>query len=432
MPMNDTGQITLGGATLGESISVQVKQTTTTATSMNDANVRSLAGVPSGAIKFSDVRGKAYNAVWAWGQNNIGWLGQNDRITRSSAVQIGSSSQHWSSTTGGNVGFSGNAYFLSIINGGLYAVGPNQPPSQKGGAGSNQGNLGTNDAINRSQIVQVGALTTWKNVVATRENGRNMAVKTDGTLWSWGNGGASAFNNNSWSSPVQLGSSTFYQKALNSDPYFILKTNGEVEAFGTNFSGEVGNNSSATLTFATRATLSGPWKTMANVVSAASWGIRTAGTLWLWGNLNYVFQGGGALRSSPVQVGALSNWESVASKPFGALFVKTDGTFWSVGENTYGGLGVNDRVNRSSPVQVGALTTWKWPTSAPPFMAQCVKTDGTLWAWGTSDLGDGWGDGTMLAANRSSPVQVGGATNWSYTGETNNPCGSSHGLHRKT
>jgi alpha-tubulin suppressor-like RCC1 family protein len=432
MPMNDSGQISLGGSTLGESISIQVKQTTTTATSMNDTNVRELAGVPSGAISFGNTRGKAYNAAWGWGSNAFGWLGQNSAINRSSAVQIGSSNQHWSSTIGGVSGFPNtNSYFLSIINGGLYAAGANFYSGGKGPAAA-QGNLGTNDAINRSQLVQVGALTNWKNVVSTREAGRNLAVKTDGTLWSWGNGGASAFNNNSWSSPVQLGSATFYQKGLNCYPYFILKTNGEVEAFGDNFSGEVGNNTTNTLPFASRATLAGPWRTISNVGTAASWGIRTNGTLWLWGSLGYVAGSFGTYRSSPVQVGALTNWLSIATNTFMALFVKSDGTLWSVGDNTYGGLGTSNIINRSSPVQVGALTTWGFPIQARPTMASCVRTDGTLWTWGTTDIGDGWGDGTMLPAYRSSPVQVGGATNWSYTGEIASPTPASNPVHRKT
>jgi alpha-tubulin suppressor-like RCC1 family protein len=430
MPMNDTGQISLGGDTLGESISVQVKQTTTTATSMNDTNVRELAGVPSGAISFGNTRGKAYNAAWGYGSNAIGWMGQNDRISRSSAVQIGSSNPHWSSTIGGSYSFTTQSFFLSIINGGLYASGSNLTTGGKGPAAA-QGNLGTNDAINRSQLVQVGALTNWKNVAASREHGRNIAVKTDGTLWSWGNAGNFYYNNNSWSSPVQVGSSTFYQRVLNSDPFFILKTDGDVEAYGSNFSGEAGTNTTGPRTFASRATLTGPWKTISNVGPSATFGIKTTGTLWNWG--------GGAMtsdpsvnKSSPTQVGALTNWSSVATNTFMALFVKTDGTLWSVGENTYGALGINNIINRSSPVQVGALTTWRFPIQARPTMASCVKVDGTLWAWGTTDLGDGWGDGTMLPAYRSSPVQVGSATNWSYTGEIASPTPSSNPVHRKT
>ena len=35
-----------------------------------------------------------------------------------------------------------------------------------------------------------------------------------------------------------------------------------------------------------------------------------------------------------------------------------DGTLWAWGRNNYGELGLGDATNRSSPVQVGALTDW--------------------------------------------------------------------------
>ena len=40
--------------------------------------------------------------------------------------------------------------------------------------------------------------------------------------------------------------------------------------------------------------------------------------------------------------------------------IKTDGTLWSWGKNDLiGALGLNDLVSRSSPIQVGSLTNWK-------------------------------------------------------------------------
>ena len=39
------------------------------------------------------------------------------------------------------------------------------------------------------------------------------------------------------------------------------------------------------------------------------------------------------------------------------IAVKTDGTMWSWGSNTYGGLGHNDKTNRSSPTQIPG-TSW--------------------------------------------------------------------------
>lgn len=50
MALNATGPISLGGSTAGQSINLELSQSATAQVSLNDTNVRSLAGVASGAI----------------------------------------------------------------------------------------------------------------------------------------------------------------------------------------------------------------------------------------------------------------------------------------------------------------------------------------------------------------------------------------------
>ena len=115
-------------------------------------------------------------------------------------------------------------------------------------------------------------------------------------------------------------------------------------------------------------------------------------------------------RSSPTQVGSLTNWISVAAGSYHSLAVKTDGTLWSWGWNSSGQLGLGDVTQRNSPVQVGALTNWKFVTGGDEF-SLAIKTDGTLWSWGSGSSGQlGLGNTT---AYYSSPKQVGALTNWS-------------------
>ena len=74
------------------------------------------------------------------------------------------------------------------------------------------------------------------------------------------------------------------------------------------------------------------------------------------------------------------------------------------GENSSGGLGDNTIINRSSPVQVGSATDWNH-FSASYVVSQALKTDGTLWAYGRGEIGElGQNDGIA----RSSPVQIPG------------------------
>lgn len=136
--------------------------------------------------------------------------------------------------------------------------------------------------------------------------------------------------------------------------------------------------------------------------------VKTDGTLWGWGLNNFGQLGFAGNRSSPVQVGALTNWLEVSCGKYFAAAVKTDGTLWAWGTNGTGELGLGNTTNYNSPKQVGALTSWLTLACGYNFMA-AIRTDGTLWTWGYNGLGMlGLGDTT----NRSSPVQVGALTTW--------------------
>ena len=117
--------------------------------------------------------------------------------------------------------------------------------------------------------------------------------------------------------------------------------------------------------------------------------------------------------SSPVQIGSDTNW-SFASSGQTALATKTDGTLWAWGYTFYGSMGNNignHGKNRSSPTQVPG-TTWAIGVDkiSSGDSAGAIKTDGTLWTWGHNTKG-ALGQNQMYIS-RSSPVQVGSATNY--------------------
>ena len=121
------------------------------------------------------------------------------------------------------------------------------------------------------------------------------------------------------------------------------------------------------------------------------------GGLWSWGRnqsgqLGLGDTGDATSRSSPTQVGSLTNWKKISAGYIHSLAIKTDGSLWACGTNSNGGLGQGDITHRSSPVQVGSLTDWQ-SISAGQFHSIAVKTDGTLWAWGSNFFGQlGLGD----------------------------------------
>ena len=59
MALNASGAISLAGSTVGQSIALELGRTATTATSLNESEVRTLLGAASGAISMSSAYGKA-------------------------------------------------------------------------------------------------------------------------------------------------------------------------------------------------------------------------------------------------------------------------------------------------------------------------------------------------------------------------------------
>ena len=349
--------------------------------------------------------------LWTWGRNAYGQLGRGDTTLYSSPVQVGALT-NWTTS-----GTAGSTYNMAIIktDGTLWTWGNNA----QGQMGQNdQGNAG---ATSRSSPVAVGALTNWLKVAVG--DSFVVAIKTDGTLWGWGDSrfGQLGLNDRiSRSSPVQIGALTSWADIDANECVIARKTDGTLWTWG--------NNAYACLGQGDRVHRSSPVQlgTGTNWASAAmgyynATAITTTGTLWVWGNgaNGSLGQNSTTSYSSPVQVGALTNWSQACgtrSDTTGTAFVaiKTDGTLWTWGYNAYGQLGRNNAINYSSPVQVGALTNWAFAQTSLQFM-MATKTDGTLWTWGNNAYGElgqntqGVGVGSVA---KSSPVQVGALTTW--------------------
>jgi len=260
--------------------------------------------------------------------------------------------------------------------------------------------------------------TDWQQVSAG--NSHTSAVKTDGTLWAWGNnsyGQLGLGNTTSQTSPVQVGTGTNWQQ-VSAGTYHTMAvtTDGTLWAWGYNSNGQLGLGDTTQRTSPTQVGTGTNWASVSASVYHSGGGgyhtlaVKTDGTLWAWGNNSYGQLGLGdtTQRTSPTQVGTGTNWASVSAGGFHALAVKTDGTLWAWGNNGYGRLGDGTTTQRTSPVQIGTDTTWQ-SVSAGSSHTMAVKTGGTLWAWGYNGLGQlGLGDTTQ----RTSPVQVGTDTDW--------------------
>lgn len=135
-------------------------------------------------------------------------------------------------------------------------------------------------------------------------------------------------------------------------------------------------------------------------------GVKTDGTLWAWGNNNYgqLGQNDVVNRSSPTQIGSLTNWSKVVLSAASIIALKTDGTVWSWGINTYGQLGHGDTVDKSSPVQISSLSSVSdIAGSVTGVFVLFLKSNGLVYSCGYNAYGQlGIGD----ALPRSAPTQI--------------------------
>ena len=189
---------------------------------------------------------KTNGTLWAWGRNDKGQLGFNS-IGSPSANGISSPTQVGTDTTWGqqlnhlNVN---TATRVIKTDGTLWTWGHNY----YGALGLNGAQSGI-DGVDHSSPVQVGTDTTWSDISGCSYSS-SFALKTDGTFWSWGynNNGELGFHAGpgpgaSRSSPVQVGTETTWSKVA----YYYgnsmgLKTDGTMWAWGQNATGALAQN----------------------------------------------------------------------------------------------------------------------------------------------------------------------------------------------
>ena len=96
-------------------------------------------------------------------------------------------------------------------------------------------------------------------------------------------------------------------------------------------------------------------------------------------------------------MGTDTDWAYVTSVRFWgytALAIKTDGTLWGWGSNSSNQLGTgNTGKNETTPIQIGTDNNWKTVTMGVAH-TMAIKTDGTLWGWGIISSGH-LGNGTQ-------------------------------------
>jgi alpha-tubulin suppressor-like RCC1 family protein len=344
--------------------------------------------------------------LWGWGLNSFGNLGVNDTNTRCTPVTTSTGGANWKQVSGGK-----NHTAAIKTDGTLWTWGYNI-----------SGQIGDLSTTNRLvPVTTFAGGTNWKQVSCGESH--TAAIKTDGTLWTWGNntngqiGDNTTINNRI--TPVTTFTGGTNWKQVDCGGYFTaaIKTDGTLWTWGNNAYGKLGINN--TTQQATPVQVFGSatnWKQVACGVNHIA-AIKIDGTLWIWGRNNNSQLGVNdtTQRITPVTTFAGgTNWKQVSCGGVGAgghtAAIKTDGTLWTWGRNTEGALGNNTFSVGSSPVTTFAGgTNWKQVDCGGAFTS-AIKTNGTLWTWGNNTNAQlGLNDITT----RATPAQIStGTTNW--------------------
>lgn len=257
----------------------------------------------------------------------------------------------------------------------------------------------------------------------TAISGGSLALKKDGTVWSWGrndHGQLGDGTNVSKSTPVQV-KGLDHVIAISSENMnrLALKRDGTVWSWGYNGEGNLGDG--------TRIDRWEPVqvKGLTNVTAlyGGAFAIKDDGTVWTWGNtildvdesgkpIDYQVRGDiNKINAKllPFQVNGIKNVKAIdVASAFGVKFIKDDGTVWSWGYNMNGSLGDGMVITNNPPfvvvpVQAKGLTDVK-AVSTTYGWSMALKNDGTVWVWGYN-YGGQFGNG-KIHDTEAVPVKV--------------------------
>jgi hypothetical protein len=286
---------------------------------------------------------------------------------------------------------------------------PAYDPGVFGFGNNDYGQIGHGNNVNDQGLGHVIGLPVDVRQIAAGGN-TSAALLPDGTVWMWG---AALNGMSSGTVPVRvpgLTGITQIAAGQNGEDLFAVGPGGSVWAFGHNTDGQLGNGSTAD-DFSPAPV---PGLTGVTQVSAGAYdtlAVRSDGTVWAWGSNLYGELGDGTTtdRLTPKQVRGLSGITQVSAGLYYTLAVRSDGTVWAWGLNGNGELdGSANKTVHLTPEQVPGLSGIT-QVATDGFHALALRSDGTVWSWGTNDHGE-VGDGTTKARLSPEPLSLSAVT----------------------
>jgi alpha-tubulin suppressor-like RCC1 family protein len=334
---------------------------------------------------------RADGALYAWGWNRQGQLGDGSNNDRTTPVIVSGGVTTWKQVAQGEL------HTLALrTDGTLWAWGYNQ-----------NGQLGDGTTADKTTPVQVGTAKDWVYIAAGKSH--SMAINKAGVMYGWGRNFNGQLGDDSKTDrlvPTRVATTTttgtpavtvtWTAVAAGATHTLARAMDGSLYVWGGNTKSQLGNGGTTDVQKPAKVGTS----TWASVAAGGthSLGIRADGTLWAWGDnssgqLGVPTSNAAVTATAPTQVGTATNWSVIASGLAHSLAVRTDGTLYGWGANSNGQVGNGSTVNVGTPTQIGTAITWVTVEAGLQHSAALQK-DNTVWLWGRNTEGQ-LGNGTQ-------------------------------------
>ncbi len=247
--------------------------------------------------------------------------------------------------------------------------------------------LGLGDRVGRStSLRRIGRDTNWVGISAGEDH--NLAIKSDGTLWTWGESVQARFARPTpLPVPVSAAPGNDWRQAAAGGIHSVaLKRDGTLWGWGNNWASSVGiastNGSSVPVQIGSAANWVKVWARGLKTVA-----MQSDGSLWYWGeNPNWALAQQGTHILAPARVSPDTNWVDVGFGVNTILAIKSDGTLWAWGQQAHVYTGISDPATEVTPTRVGTESDWRAISDCSDWWCQgLVKKDGSLWLMDASD-----------------------------------------------
>ena len=360
--------------------------------------------------------------VYTWGNNTTGQLGDNSETQRTTPVTVYTSGALASK----NVTAVSAGWYHSLAldsDGKVYAWGDNT-----------NGQLGDNSTTSSSVPVSVytaGALNGKSITAIAAGLDHTLALDSDGIVYAWGDNTSGQLGDGSNSDskiPVAVSTAGILSgktiSAIAVGFYFsvAMDSDGKVYTWGSNSSGQLGNNSTTASNIPVAVSTSGllSSKTIVDIEAGNSHCLvlDNAGDLFSWGANNDGQLGNESYDASLVPVAVdmtdvLSGKtiNAIASGRYHSLALDSDGKVYTWGLNGSGNLGDASYTKRNTPVavDVSGVLSGKVLTAIAGGSSHCLAlgSDGAVYSWGLGTSGQ-LGVGSTSSSNIPVRVQSSG------------------------